>query len=419
VAPVLVKQCQACHGPEKSKGKYRVDSFERLMKAGESDEAPVVAGKAEGSHLYKLITAKDEDDRMPQKADALPAGQVQLVRQWIDEGAKFDGPDRGAALASYVEDTEHSAAPEAYRRPVPVTALAFRPDGGELAVSGYHEVTFWDPASGRLVGRVGQLVERTKGLAYSPDGKLLAIAGGTPGIMGEVRLCEPAKRDAGKALDKIADAMLVVRFSPDGSRLAAGGADNAIRIYGVASGKRELLVEQHADWVMDLAFNGDGTKLASASRDKSARVFDAKSGAMQASFLAHEEPVMSVAWMPDGKRLLSAGLDRKIRVWNVSDAKQTAEITGFGGEPMGLGVAEGFVFCGCADGVVRQFGLEKRELVRAYEKAPDWVYCIASDAKHHRLATGCYNGEVRVWDTGSGKLVSRFVAAPGYAVGKD
>src|SRR5690349_9412336 len=39
VAPVLLKQCQACHGPEKSKGKYRVDSFERLMKAGESDEA--------------------------------------------------------------------------------------------------------------------------------------------------------------------------------------------------------------------------------------------------------------------------------------------------------------------------------------------------------------------------------------------
>jgi hypothetical protein len=47
------------------------------------------------------------------------------------------------------------------------------------------------------------------------------------------------------------------------------------------------------------------------------------------------------------------------------------------------------------------------------------VYCIASDAKHHRLATGCYSGEVRVWDTRSGKLVSRFVAAPGYAVGKD
>jgi dipeptidyl aminopeptidase/acylaminoacyl peptidase len=418
VAPVLVKQCQACHGPEKAKGKYRLDSFARLIKAGESDEAPVVAGKPEESHLYKLITAKDEDDRMPQKADALPAGQVLLVRQWIEQGAKFDGPDAGAALASYVEDQEHSAAPKVYRQPVPVTALAFRPDGGELAVSGYHEVTFWDPATGALVGRATKLVERTNGLAYSPDGTRLAIAGGTPGIMGEVRVCEPAKRDAGRALDKIADAMLVVRFSPDGKRLAAGGADNAIRLYDVQSGKRERLIEQHADWVMDLAFCADGTKLASASRDKSARVFDAKTGAMLASFLGHEEPVFGVAWAGDGKRVFSAGFDRKVRVWNVSDAKQVGEITGFGATPFRLEASDGFLFSSCADGVVRQYRMEKRDLVRAYEKAPDWVYCIAIDAQHHRLAAGCYNGEVRVWDTASGKLVSKFVASPGYRAGK-
>jgi WD40 repeat protein len=319
---------------------------------------------------------------------------------------------------SYVEDTEHSAAPKVYRQPVPVTALAFRPDGGELAVSGYHEVTFWDPSTGALVGRATKLVERTNGLAYSPDGTKLAIAGGTPGIMGEVRVCDPAKRDAGKALDKIADAMLVVRFSPDGKRLAAGGADNAIRLYDVRSGQRERVIEQHADGVMDLAFSADGTKLASASRDKSARVFDTRSGAMLASFLGHEEPVFGVAWAADGKRVLSAGLDRKVRVWNVSDAKQVGEITGFGAEPFRLEASEGFLFSSCADGVVRQYGLEKRDLVRAYEKAPDWVYCIASDPKHHRLAAGCYNGEVRVWDTASGKLVSKFVASPGYRAGK-
>jgi WD40 repeat protein len=236
--------------------------------------------------------------------------------------------------------------------------------------------------------------------------------------MGEVRVCEPAKRDAGRALDKIADAMLVVRFSPDGKRLAAGGADNAIRLYDVQSGKRERLIEQHADWVMDLAFCADGTKLASASRDKSARVFDAKTGAMLASFLGHEEPVFGVAWAGDGKRVFSAGFDRKVRVWNVSDAKQVGEITDFGAAPFRLEASDGFLFSSCADGVVRQYRMEKRDLVRAYEKAPDWVYCIAIDAQHHRLAAGCYNGEVRVWDTASGKLVSKFVASPGYRAGK-
>jgi hypothetical protein len=412
VAPILLKQCVGCHGAEKTKGKYRLDSFERLMKAGESKDLPVVAGKPGESAIYRLITAKDEEDRMPQKADPLPAGQVAVVRRWIEEGAKFDGPDGAAPLASMVEDLEHTAPPEVYRQPVAVTALAFRPDGGQLAVSGYHEVTLWDPADGKLLGRVKRLAERTTGLAFSPDGKLLAIAGGTPGTMGEVRLCEVGS--PGKVLERIGDVMLVVRFSPDGGRLAAGGADNAIRLYDVKSGKRELLIEQHADWVTDLAFSPDGTRLASASRDKSARIFDTKTGGMHAAFLAHEEPVFGVAWDAAGKNVFSAGRDRRIREWNASDVKPMGEITGFAAEPFRLETLEGMLFCSCADGVVREYSQEKRELVRAFPKMPEWVYCVAVDAKNRRVAAGCYNGEVRVWNADDGKLVSSFVAAPGY-----
>jgi mono/diheme cytochrome c family protein len=419
VAPVFVKQCQGCHGAEKQKGKYRLDSFERLMKAGESKDAPVVAGKPGASAIYRLITAKDEDDRMPQKADPLPAAQVTLLRQWIEEGANFDGADAAAPLVSMVKEEEHAAPPEVYRQPVAVTALAFSPDGKQLAVSGYHEVTLWDPADGKLVGRIQKLAERTTGLSYSPDGKWLAIAGGTPGTLGEVRLCDAASPDAaGTVLERIGDVMLAVRFSPDGTRLAAGGADNAIRIYNVKSGKRELLIEQHADWVTDLAFSPDGLQLASASRDKSARIFDAKTGAMHAAFLLHEEPVFGVAWDAAGKNVFSAGRDRKVRVWNVSDAKPVGDITGFPAEPFHIEAsADGMLFCSCADGVVRQYSQEKRELVRAYPKAPEWVYSVAVDAKNRRLAAGCYNGEVRVWNTDDGKAVSAFVAAPGY-VGK-
>jgi WD40 repeat protein len=215
-------------------------------------------------------------------------------------------------------------------------------------------------------------------------------------------------------LERIGDVMLVVRFSPDGTRLAAGGADNAIRIYDVKSGKRELLIEQHADWVTDLAFSPDGLQLASASRDKSARIFDTKTGGMHAAFLAHEEPVFGVAWDAAGKNVFSAGRDRKIREWNASDVKPVGEIAGFAAEPFRLETLDGMLFCSCADGVVRQYSQEKRELVRAYAKAPEWVYCVAVDAKNRRMAAGCYNGEVRVWDVEDGKAVTTFVAAPGY-----
>src|SRR5881296_2703805 len=47
IAPIVVRKCVTCHGPEKTKGGYRLDTFERLMKGGESKSPAVVAGKPE------------------------------------------------------------------------------------------------------------------------------------------------------------------------------------------------------------------------------------------------------------------------------------------------------------------------------------------------------------------------------------
>ena len=54
-----------------------------------------------------------------------------------------------------------------------VTAVALRPDGKELAVSGYHEIQIWDPAEGKLLRRIGNVEERVYSLAYKADGSVL------------------------------------------------------------------------------------------------------------------------------------------------------------------------------------------------------------------------------------------------------
>src|SRR5438874_198126 len=63
VAPILLAQCQKCHGPEKSKSKFRLDTFQRLGQPGESRAAPVTAGKPGQSEIYRLLTADDDEDR--------------------------------------------------------------------------------------------------------------------------------------------------------------------------------------------------------------------------------------------------------------------------------------------------------------------------------------------------------------------
>jgi hypothetical protein len=52
VAPILVQKCLICHGAERSKGGYRVDTFEALLKPGSSKEPPVSQGQPEKSQLY-------------------------------------------------------------------------------------------------------------------------------------------------------------------------------------------------------------------------------------------------------------------------------------------------------------------------------------------------------------------------------
>jgi len=190
IAPILQQKCVTCHGPEKSKGGLQLHTFATLLKGGESKEPSITPGQPARSKLYQLLITKDVEDRMPQKDDPLPPAQIAFIERWIQEGAPFDGPDPKATLASLLPQASHPDPPASYSRPVPVLAVAFRPDGKELAVSGYHEVTCWSPADGTLLRRIKNIAQQTQCLSFSPDGSMLAVGGGTPGRLGEVKFID-------------------------------------------------------------------------------------------------------------------------------------------------------------------------------------------------------------------------------------
>ncbi len=328
VAPILLKRCLGCHGPNEPKGQYRLHNYDVLLKAGESGEASVTPGKPDKSELYRLISSTDADERMPREGDPLTSEQVALVKRWIEQAAPFDGPDKLASLAALVPKKIHPPAPKSYRVPVPIAALAFRPDGKELAVGGYHEVTIWDPATGSLLRRIENVEQRTLALQYSPDGALLAVAGGTPGQSGEVSLFDPAQGTLVATLGQLSDVAFGVAFDSSGTRLAACAADRTIRIYDLKSRAEQRVIEDHADWVLGIAWNPDGTQLASASRDKTSKVFDAKTGESLATYPGHGDTVYAVAFNADGKSVYSAGADKRIHVWTAATGKQAAPVAG-------------------------------------------------------------------------------------------
>ena len=411
IAPVIVARCIACHGQQEPKGEYQLHNYESLMKGGASGSA-LVAGKPDDSEIVRLIESTDADERMPKEAEALSAEQIALVRRWVAAGAPFDGPDPKAPLASMLPARVHADPPAAYPAAVPITALAFSPDGAVLAVGGYREITLWNPTDGALLSRIKNVAERTYALEYSPDGKLLAAATGVPGSLGEVRLYNPADGALVRHLVSLADVACDVTFSPDGTKLAAAAADRSIRVFDVATGAEEVLIEDHADWVLGVAWSPDGTKLVSASRDKTSKVFDSKTGDAIITYSGHGEPVYAAAFSPDSAQVYSAGRDRKIHQWQAADAKALAQIGGFGLDVFSVLVQAGQIFSCSADKTARQHGLEQRNEVRVFSGHTDWVYALAYHDGTKRLATGSYDGEVRVWNVADGALIVAFKAAP-------
>jgi WD40 repeat protein len=366
-------------------------------------------------------------------------------------------------MESYLPKPANPQPPNVYPRPAPVTALAFSHDGSVLATSGYHEVLLWnlgssatgsasaDTASGatgstspasatgsdrvstgrargtlELERRVQNIAQRIHAIAFNGNGSLMAIAAGTPGRMGEVKLFNPQTGELIADLGTFADEVFDVEFTRDGARLAACGADRTIRVYDVDKRREIRRIEAHADWVMGIAWSPDGSLLASAGRDKAAKLIDAASGSVLVTYPGHDEQVFDVVFSADGKQVFSAGRGRELHRW-ATDGKSTSKSdvrkkeTGpiFGrtrGDILRLMLHGKDVLAVSADGKVTEFDPSKdgREPAMVYEGAPRQAFAVSLHEPTRRIAVGGFDGRVTMYEIGDAAPWQVFIAAPGF-----
>ena len=121
------------------------------------------------------------------------------------------------------------------------------------------------------------------------------------------------------------DAVYGLAFHPDGLLLASAGADRAVKVWDVAIGKRLYTLSDPTDWVYCVAWSPDKKHLAAAGVDKSVRVWDADrdGGKLVHAVFAHEKPVWRLAYAVDGATLFTAGEDRIVKSWDAAKMTET------------------------------------------------------------------------------------------------
>lgn len=433
VLPILRANCIPCHAGKDAEAGVVLETPETMQRPRD-EGLTLVPGKAAESLLYLLAAHAREPVMPPEDNDRgarrLSADELAILKAWIDAGAAGsvaaarpivwqamppgvrwidatavspDGRLAAAGIANRITlfdvatrapvarlvdaDLPQPAGggPRAAAHLDAVRALAFSPDGTQLASGAMRSVTIWkrsDDGPGgepvwrpeRRIGSVEQaepFVSRVPALAFSPDGKLLAAGGGEPTVSGDVAIIAV---DTGAVVRRIAvpqgDSVACLAFSPDGTLLATG-ANRVVGIYAVATGERIQEFDEHGG------------------------------------------RVLAVDWKRDGTALVSVGADGKAYVWRAGPWEKIEALALAGGAAVGVryhGATDTFVVAE-GDGRIRVRGVGLTGPQPEFAGQVESVQCLAADAGVSVLAAGGKDGVLRVWAAAGGEPV--LLADPG------
>ncbi len=446
VARIFSERCLGCHAASVKMGSLNLETYDGFQQGG-THTSLVVPGKSAESRLYLLITGKAMP-AMPMDGGKLTAEQIETVRAWIDAGAspplataRATGPnqDRGRK-GSFVDAS--AKAPLANARgsegqrtplldtldpdqsrdgnravadaqgsiqsrdrkgaPTPTSQifdLAFSPDGKLLALASYRDVRLIDASTKQQVAILGGHANAVRAVAFSRDGRLLAGAGGLPARSGEVLVWDVAERKLLHTLRGHSDCIYGVAFSPDGHTIATASYDKLVKLWDIAAEKEIRTYRDHIDSVYAVSFTPDGKRLVSGAADRTIKIWNVATGERLYTFSEPQDGINTLAIDPSGKFVAAGGLDKSIRIWSLGETGGTLLHSQIAHEDAILRLAwssDGAeLLSSSADRTVKLFRAADLSELQLFRE-PDWVYGLQFAPNGKSFAIGRFDGSLAI-----------------------
>jgi WD40 repeat protein len=300
----------------------------------------------------------------------------------------------------------------------PVTAfggvygIAFSPDGRMLATADDNgRAQLWDVRTHRQIGAAMTVPGTAYSVAFSPDGSMLATASDE----GTVRLWNVhTQRPVGPSLiastgrDPSVGAAYAVAFSPNGRILATAGGNGAVRLWNVQTHRQIGATMTVPRGAYAVAFSPDGSMLAAGGNDGTARLWNVRtqrpigSPLIAGSELA-DQTVWGVAFSPDGRILATAGGDGTARLWNVVSQQQIGPVmtasVGGGAVSVAFSPDGTTLATGGFDSTVRLWNLAAFHQIGLPLQAGEELQTVTFRPDGKTLVTGGFYGAARPWNT--------------------